>query len=965
MRMRGSTPWVTCHLSRSRFRRRKLSGRRTELKTIVWLRHAFCFVVTVACLSVSAIAADSARVSKTVREKLPAIRYQKYKLRNGLDVIFSEDHTVPLVSVNIWYHVGPANERPGRTGFAHLFEHMMFEGSQHVGAKMHFHYLEGAGATNINGSTNFDRTNYYETVPSNQLELALWLESDRMGYLLPTLDTEKLANQRDVVRNERRQSLENVPYGVVEEALMHELFPKGHPYYASVIGSHADIEAARFTDVREFFRQYYTPNNASLAIAGDFDSTAARKLVEKYFGTIPSGPSIPKVEVKTPPIASERRAVVTDQVELPRVYMAWLTPPIYKPGDAENDLLADILGGGKTSRLYKKLVYEKQIAQEISAENDSQSLSSFFEIEATARPGVKPEELEKAIDDELERLRREGPSEAELERAVNVRESNMVRRLESSQSVANRLNQYNHYLRDPGYLPKDLGRFREATSADLKRVANEYLLTNARVVVYGVPGNKVVDDVPKTFAEEEAKERQAAATARNVSDQVWRANPPRPAFALKFTPPVPVNFKLANGLTVLLVERHTLPTISANLLVMTGAEANPTDKPGLASFVADMLQEGTERHASLELADELEQIGTLLSATSNYDSTSVSLRTLTRNMDAAFGLLSDVAQHPAFNEKEVERRRNQRLTRLVEEHDNPEIVRTRTLDYVLYGDSAYGYTASGTEASNKAITQEDVAGFWKRAFVPSNAALVVAGDITEAQLQTLTTKYFSAWNGAVSASNSPAASQAPKRKIYIVDKPGAPQTSLVIATIGAPRSTPDYVVLEVMNTIFGGQFSSRINMNLREVHGYTYGAQSSFNFRRGAGPFSAWGAIRTNVTAPAVTELFHEVDRIRDTEVSPEELKTAKDAWALSLAGKFGTTADIAGTEGEIILYGLPFNYYGSLQDQIDGVAPADVQSVAKKYLHPESMVVIAVGDRTRIEAELKKLNLGPVEIVP
>ena len=310
-------------------------------------------------------------------------------LGSRLEVILAEDHRLPLVAVNLWYHVGPANERDGRTGFAHLFEHMMFEGSQHVGPKAHNRYLEAAGASDINGSTDFDRTNYFETLPSNQLELALWLESDRMGYLLGTLDREKLANQRDVVRNERRQTTENTPYGLVEEQVYHQLFPKSHPYYADVIGSHQDIEAARLSDIREFFRQYYTPNNAGLVIAGDIDPPKARALVEKYFASIPSGPSVPKITAQPPVLTSEKRAVVTDQVELPKVYMAWITPTAFQPGDADAALLAEILGGGKSSRLYKKLVYEKQIAQDVLVYVQSLRLGSVFELLSTAKPGVK------------------------------------------------------------------------------------------------------------------------------------------------------------------------------------------------------------------------------------------------------------------------------------------------------------------------------------------------------------------------------------------------------------------------------------------------------------------------------------------------------------------------------------------------------------------------------------------------
>ncbi len=332
----------------------------------------------------------------------PQIKYEKYTLKNGLGVILAEDHRLPLVAVDLWYHVGPANEHAGRTGFAHLFEHMMFEGSLHVGSKEHDRYLEAAGASDINGTTDFDRTNYFETLPSNQLELALWLESDRMGYLLGKIDQERLANQRDVVRNERRQSVENTPYGLVEEELFHQLFPKNHPYYADVIGSHRDVEAAQLDDVREFFRQYYSPNNASLTITGDINPAQAKVWVEKYFGSIPAGPPVPKITAQPPQITAERRSKITDQVELPRIYMGWIMPSIFQPGDAESDLLAHILGVGKTSRLYKALVYDKQIAQDVSVQNSNLRLGSVLELQVTAKPGVKPEDLEKAIDEQLE-----------------------------------------------------------------------------------------------------------------------------------------------------------------------------------------------------------------------------------------------------------------------------------------------------------------------------------------------------------------------------------------------------------------------------------------------------------------------------------------------------------------------------------------------------------------------------------
>ena len=449
---------------------------------------ALVLFASISTLEAQAPTKTSAQASKPVPLQIPELKFEKYKLENGLEVILSEDHRLPLVAVNLWYHVGPANETAGRTGFAHLFEHMMFEGSKHVAGSAHAHYLEAAGATDFNGSTDFDRTNYYETVPSNQLELALWLESDRMGYLPDKLDQANLSNQQDVVRNERRQSVENTPYGIADEALFHELFPSGHPYYADVIGSHADIQAAKLEDVRNFFKLYYAPNNASLAIVGDFDPAQTKELVEKYFGPLKSGPPVPRVQVTTSPITSERRKTVQDNVQLPRVIMAWLTSPIFKPGDAEADIAASALGGGKSSRLYKKLVYEKQLALDVEASQQSLTLRSVFQIGATARPGVKVEDLEKAINDEVAAFQKSGPTPEEMRRALNLIETRTISGLEVLNGVANLLNSYNHYLSTPDFLAGDIARYENASAEAVQAFAQGQLTPNGRVVVYAVPG---------------------------------------------------------------------------------------------------------------------------------------------------------------------------------------------------------------------------------------------------------------------------------------------------------------------------------------------------------------------------------------------------------------------------------------------------------------------------------------------
>ncbi len=687
----------------------------------------------------------------------------------------------------------------------------MFEGSKHVGPKAHFKYLEAAGASDINGTTEFDRTNYFETLPSNQLELALWLESDRMGYLLETLDHEKLANQRDVVRNERRQSIENAPYGLVEEEIYHQIFPKGHPYYADVIGSHEDIEAARLDDVRKFFETYYSPSNASLAIVGDFDPAAVKLVVQKYFGTFRPGPPVPPVRAATPPILKEKRVTVTDQIELPRVYMAWLTPRIFKPGDADADLLAEVLGGGKSSRLYKKLVYEKQIAQDVFVQNQSALVASIFEIQATAKPGVKLEDLEKAINDELDAFRKDGPTAQEIERARNKVQARMIRRLEllgGFGGVADTLNRYNHYLKDPGYLPKDLQRYNEVTPASATALAADKLKDSARVVVYGVPGKKEIQDVAKTRPEDE---KASPPVAQNEGmDESWRTSPPKPGPLSKLTLPTPSSFKLSNGLTVMLVERHNLPIVTANLVTLSGSEMNPIEKPGLASFTSAMLQEGTKTRSAPKIADDVDQIGAVLNTYSTSDKSEVSIRTLTRTQDAGFSLLSDLVLNPAFDPKEIERVRSLRLTNILQEKDDPNTLARKASYLELYGPKhPYGYLESGTEEATKAITREDLEKFWKAGYVPGNSALVVAGDITQPELKQLAEKYFGKWTGSFTRPLPPRVTQNATRGILIVDKPGAPQTAMRFATVTVPRSTPDYAPLEVMNTAFGGLFSSR------------------------------------------------------------------------------------------------------------------------------------------------------------
>ncbi len=786
-----------------------------------------------------------------------------------------------------------------------------------------------------------------------------------MGYLPDQLDQASLTNQQDVVRNERRQSIENSPYGIVEEAVFHKLFPTGHPYYADVMGSHADIQAAKVEDVRNFFKLYYAPNNASLAIVGDFDPAKAKQLVEKYFGPLKRGAPVPKIAAVTPPITAERRAVIHDQVELPRVYEAWLTSPIFKPGDALADLASDILGGGKSSRLYKKLVYEKQIALDVSVSQNSLILGSVFEVAVTARPGHTAEEIEKAIDEELAAFRKDGPTPAELERAQNVFETHTIQglqRLGGFGGIADRLNEYNHYLGTPDYLAQDLARHQNATVASIRAFAQEQLKPNARVVVYGIPGKPDLGpDVPTPKTQQKGKSTGGEAVN---AEAAWRANAPQAGPSPQLSLPVPEIFKLENGLTVVYNYRPGLPVVAAHLVFNTGSGANPVDKPGLASFTANMLQQGTAKRSAMQIADEAALLGTTVSTGANMDGSSVGTSALTKNFPGILDLLADIVLHPTFPPEEVERRRAARLAALANDRGEPNVIVSRTGVAALFGPHhPFGYDNTGTEESNKAMSREDMMNFWQTNFVPNNAALVVAGNISRDELKALATQKFGAWSTGEAARPQIGAPETTKARIVIVDRPGAQQTMMRLLQLGVSRATPDYAPLEVMNSELGGLFSSRINLNLREEHGYTYGASSTFVYRRSQGYFGAGGGIRTDATAPAVTEMFKEIRRMIDTPMTAEELALAKDSQSRSLPGMFEASSEAAGVLSEIFLYDLSPDYYAKLPERLSAVTAADAETVAKKYLHPEQMILICVGDRAKIEPELKKLELGAIEL--
>ena len=706
------------------------------------------------------------------------------------------------------------------------------------------------------------------------------------------------------------------------------LFPQGHPYHANVIGSHADIQAAKLDDVQQFFQQYYAPNNASLAIVGDFDNAEAKQLVEKYFGPLKRGPPVPKITAETPPITAEKRLTVTDRIELPRVYMAWLTPPIFKPGDADADIAANILGGGKSSRLYKKLVYEQQIAQNVRASQQSLILGSMFNIEVTARPGHTLEEIESGDQRGARALRSEGPDAQEIERARNTIETQIIDGLETLGGfggVADRLNSYNHYLGNPGYLQQDILRYRQVTAASVKDFADT--VPAERLIAWSctaVPGEKKLAPEPPSSQSTQSGAKPAAASQASApginADEPWRSEPPKGGAARPVQIAAPETFRLSNGLTVILSQRSGLPVVAANLIVRSGSDANPLARPGLANFTAAMLTEGTATRKSLAIADEVARLGGRLD-----------VRVLDgRDPGAGARVDQELRRHARSARRRRPpsdfpgggsrpRQRASRLAQLISLKDDPGQVAVASCSHRCTASSIRtACSRIGTEASNKSISRADIQSFWQAHFVPSNAALVVAGDISRADVQRLAEAALGSWRGPAAPTPTLAPPQPAGARLIIVDKPGAPQTELRVGTIGTSRKSPDYTPAVVMNAALGRngfepdqpEPSRGQGLHLRRI----LRASASTGPR---GPFIVTSAVRTDVTAPALTEVFKELRAMAQQPIPDAELSQAKELIVRSLPTRFETSADAAASYAVPYIYDLGLDYWSGYPKEI------------------------------------------------
>ena len=875
------------------------------------------------------------------------IPFQKFILKNGLTVIVHEDHKAPIVAVNVWYHVGSKNEKPGKTGFAHLFEHLMFGGSEHAPGR-YIDAMEKIGATDLNGTTNADRTNYFEDVPRNALDYTLWMESDRMGHLLGALDQKTLDLQRGVVQNEKRQG-ENQPYGVTRELIAHNTYPAGHPYSWTTIGDMADLDAASMKDVQEWFKTYYGPSNVTLVLAGDIETNTAKEKVEKYFGDTPPGPPVAHQEVWIARMTGSHRQIVQDRVPQARIYKIWNIPQ-YGSADADYlDLVSDVLSTGKTSRFYKRLVYDDQIATSVNAFVDLREIGGQFYIQATARPGQSLDPVEKEVDEELARFLKDGPTAEELQRVKTDYMANFVRGIERIGGFGGKSDQLARnqvFLGDPAAYKISLKRVQDATVEDLKAAANRWLSD----------GVYILDVLP-------FPDYQAAAKGAD------RSKPPETGTPPELKLPKLERSTLSNSLKIILAERHEVPLVHFWMAFDAGYAADQSELPGTADMTSSLLDGGTATKNALQISEQLALLGAELRAYSNLDMSLVELSALKEKLDPSLDLFADVILHPTFPESDFKRQQKQALAAIEREENTPIQMALRVLPRLLYGPghpSGNPLTGSGTTPSISKMTREDLVKFHDTWYHPNNATLVIVGDTTLAEIKPKLEKLFANWKPAqVPKKNISTVSPPQRSAVYLIDKPGAVQSVIIAGAIAPPQVNPKEIAMEAMNDDFGGMFASRLNLDLREDKHWSYGARSILWPARGQRPFFALAPVQTDKTKESLEEMNKQFRGILGAQpITPEELAKVQANETLKLPGSRETQAEVGQSILDLVRFGLPDDYYETYASKVRALKVGDLEDAAKTVIHPDDLIWVVVGDRSKIEPGVKELNLGEFRLL-
>ena len=896
---------------------------------------------------------------------VPDLAIESYRLPNGLKVVLHRDPSVPRVTVCVAYHVGSKNESAGRTGFAHFFEHMMFRGTKNV--PNYDVPLQETGAQS-NAFTSEDLTVYYETVPSSFLDRALYLEAERLAFLPTALEQAKFDTEREVVKNERRQSVDNVPYGAAEEALLSSVFPKGHPYSWSVIGSMKDLEAASLQDLRRFFGEFYRPGNASLCLAGDFDPAAARASILRYFGPIPGGQAARPMASAAPALRATTSLELADKVSLPRQYLAWPTVADSHADAPALHLLAEVLTGGEASRLQRALVKEARVATDVDASSDTKEVAGLFTIDATTAEGKTLDELKATLDGALADLNKRPPSQAELARALAQFERQTYSGLTSPLRRAIMLASDFVQQGDPAYYRRDYARYYKVTSEDLARVARAYL-TPERVTLSIVPAGtdrkrgEVAQAGPLADPSPKPNLTDGPITP---ADPRWSALP-GPAASPAWQPPRYVRTRLSNGLDLWVAPWKTLPVVEARLMIPVGTGDDPVDRAGLANLTATLFPKGTSTKTEVELAEELEALGISLSAVASVDQTAVSVSVLSRNLKPALSILGQVLTAPRFDPNDFARERKLELDALLQGPDNPSWIAGRAFRSLLYGSKhPYGRAASGYETTLKSIALDDIRGFQSR-YAANRSALIVVGDVDPVALAAAVESSLGTWTtkGPEPAQRPDVTTIAEPGVVFLADKPGAVQSVIAVGRRWVGIKDPSYFATLVGNHVVGDDFLSRLNANLRGKNGYSYGCNSRFGYKRTGSAWQVSTSVRADVTAEALQEILGELDGLaKGQPLTDAEIATARDAEFRTFPESFESPGSIAGVLEGMAGYQLPADYLETFLTRLRGTTDEQVRRSTVDLVDPRARTILIVGDRATVEPKLKAIGVKEVRLV-